>query len=199
MLNDMRKLIDIVIGKNGSKAFVTGSSKFTPLIETVQESWVAQTRLNGMYFELPSERLILKEGTFVDEASFELPDNGGAIVLSTDINATIGDKTGWAKRKAKMIALAKSWNQRIRRNSKIKDVADKFSEVQGISFGNMFKGRYRAESGEIFDENSMVVEFVGVKPETLFALADELRKEFDQEAVMVKDYSNNKIFFVDNK
>ena len=48
----------------------------------------------------------------------------------------------------------------------------------------------------MFDENSLSVEIIGIDSTELIKIAEELCIAFLQESVLLKDFSNNKIFLV---
>lgn len=73
----------------------------------------------------------------------------------------------------------------------------KYNDIYAWTIGKFLNGRYKADNGQIFDENSISVELLGVDTNTLVKFAEELCRTFKQESVLVKDYANNKIYFVD--
>lgn len=64
---------------------------------------------------------------------------------------------------------------------------------------NFLNGQYKSNDGRIFDENSLNIEIVGISSETLISIAENICKDFDQECVLVKDYSDNQIYLVNSK
>lgn len=50
----------------------------------------------------------------------------------------------------------------------------------------------------MYGEDSLSVEIIGVDTDTLIKIAEELCVAFIQESCLVKDYSTNRVFFVDN-
>lgn len=51
----------------------------------------------------------------------------------------------------------------------------------------------------MFNENSLSLEIVGVDIDTLISIAEDICKEFNQWLVLVKDYSSNRIFSVQDE
>lgn len=120
---------------------------------------------------------------------------GGLIVFSTDVNAVQMSENAivnWIKQKLTTL------KQRLMHKKMMTDTIKRYDEVYGFTIGNFMSGRYKSESGKIFDEHSMSVEIIGIPRDTLFDIADELMKAFNQESVLVKDYESNNIAFLDN-
>lgn len=64
------------------------------------------------------------------------------------------------------------------------------------TIGYYFAGRYKAKDGNTYDENSLSLELIGISTDTLIKIAGEICKDFQQESVLVKDYSSDRIVFV---
>ena len=123
----------------------------------------------------------------------EQDKKGGIIVFSTDVNAVkLSDNAliNWVKQKAHTIS------NRVGYNKKIDKIAAGKEDVYAWTVGKYLHGRYKAKNGQVFDENSLSVEFIGVSTETLISIAEEICKVFEQESVLVKSYTEDKIFFV---
>lgn len=133
--------------------------------------------------------------SFLDEGiSYEPSDNekGGIIVFSTEVNAkTLSSNAiiNWAKQKFETI------KNNFYKNKKIDEIGKKHNLV-GWTVGKYLSGRYTAENGKSFGEDSLSLEIIGVDFDTLISVAEDLCKEFKQEAVLVKDYSSGRVFFV---
>jgi len=144
-----------------------------------------------------SSKFLLNSIKSLSEAvDFEVDDNqkGGVIVFSTDVNAipqSSNKIVNWIKQKAMTL------NNRINSAKKIDKISQEHNLV-GWTIGKALNGRYTAKNGTPFGENSLSVEIVGVDSNTLIDIATQLCKEFDQESVLVKDYTNNKIYFVNS-
>lgn len=126
--------------------------------------------------------------------TIETKDTGGIIVLSTDVNAVKQDENkiiDFIKKKAATISNRLFYKKKIDRASK------KYEDIYAWTIGKFLNGRYKADNGQIFDENSISVELLGVDTKTLIKFAEEICRTFKQESVLVKDYANNKIYFVD--
>jgi len=114
---------------------------------------------------------------------------GGMLIFSTDVNANvsntiIGKISGW---------LQTAYNNLTKKN-RIRDVVDSTSKEQSVDFGvtvgKNFIGRYVSQkTGQVFDEKSLSVTILGVSSEVLYALADNLMDEFNQETVAIQDYN----------
>ncbi len=71
------------------------------------------------------------------------------------------------------------------------------SKPSGITVGNLFKGRYKSPSGQVYDEKSLAVEVLFINGRQLIELATRLAREFRQETVLAKDSATNEIYLVD--
>lgn len=126
---------------------------------------------------------------------WEIPDDemGGIIVFSQEVNAVKLSENrlvNWIKQRVSTIR-----NKTVGESS-IDKIAKKHNLV-GWTIGNFLKGRYTGKNGRVYSENSLSVEIIGVTDEVLIKIAEELCREFDQETVLVKTYSEkNRIFFV---
>lgn len=146
------------------------------------------------------ERSFRVEDSFVlerlsDRVKEEVPHDllGGVIVFSTDVNAVELSKNKFLN---KIKQFYNTWKHRITRQSKIDKVAVEHN-IEAWSVGNFFKGKYKSETGKIFDEKSLAIEVIYIPLAELIELAESLCEEFKQECVLVKSYSTNKILFVD--
>ena len=121
---------------------------------------------------------------------------GGTIVFSTDINATrlsSNALVNWVKQKIATL------DNRLNKDKKINKAVDRTEGVSGWTIGRFLDGRYKSDSGEIFDEKSLSVDLVGVNSEVLENFARELCREFGQESVLVKDRNTEEIYFEDQE
>ncbi len=71
--------------------------------------------------------------------------------------------------------------------------------AQWGSVGRFFRGRFRSQSGLIFDETSHSLEAIGFTTVMLLMFATKLCNALHQETVLVKDYSTNRIYMVDKR
>ena len=126
---------------------------------------------------------------------WEVPEDekGGIIVFSQEVNAVQLHKNklvNWFKQK-----LA-TFKNKAKGLSDIDKIAQKHNLV-GWTVGNFLKGRYTGKNGQVYSEDSLSVEIIGVTEDTLIAIGEELCRAFKQEAVLVKSYSEkNRILFV---
>lgn len=124
--------------------------------------------------------------------SFADTNQGGTIVFSTDVNV---DKlsenkiVNWMKQKIATI------NNRLFYTRKVDDVAQEHNLV-GWTIGKGLSGRYTAKNGKAFGENSISVDIVGISHDELLDIATELCRLFQQETVLVKDYSTQQVYLV---
>lgn len=135
------------------------------------------------------EGVILSEGV---DYTFDPKNLGGTIVFSTDVNAIEASKNkivNWVKQKVATL------NNRLHAVNRIDRIAQKY-DLAGWTVGKGLSGRYTAKNGKVFGENSISVDIIGISTETLLEIATELCNLFNQEAVLVKDYTNNDIYLV---
>lgn len=137
--------------------------------------------------------------TNIDSAIYwEVPDDekGGIIVFSQEVNAVQMSKNkliNWVKQKLS------TFKNKASGKSAIDRIAQKHDLV-GWTIGNFLKGRYTGKNGKVYSEDSLSVEIIGVSDDTLIEIAEELCREFDQETVLVKIYSErNRILFVNGE
>ena len=128
-----------------------------------------------------------------EEISYEFEDKGGIIVFSVNVNAVQLSNN-------KLINLIKNnietFKNKIFKDKKINKVLSQYDEIFGVSIGNYVKGRYKSDSGNLFDESSLSIEIIGITTEVLNKVAESLASEFKQETVLVKDYTSNRIYLV---
>ena len=122
------------------------------------------------------------------------PNMGGMIILSTDVNAvklSENKLVNWVKQKIVSV------ENKFAFNKKLTKLASKHKDIFAWSIGRYFHGRYKSKEGYYFDEKSLSVEILGVPVKILIELAEDLCREFKQEAVMLKDYANDRVLFID--
>lgn len=142
--------------------------------------------------------LIERKADIIDRVAgtFEELPYGGMIVMSTDINSNAGKSM-----KEKIKSKLKTWYQRwiYNKASKniIKDVLQKKGLETGFSIGVPFNGHYYDKKNNVvFEEKSFAIEILGsdkLISEVLYDIADVLAKEFNQQSILIKDYTKNKI------
>ncbi len=123
---------------------------------------------------------------------FEKAEKGGIIVFSTDVNAVMLSKNklvNWLKQKASTLS------NRFFATNKIDRIAQAH-ELVAWTIGHYLDGRYTAKDGRSFGENSLSVEMIGIETSQLISIAEEMCAEFQQESVLVKDYSSDRILLV---
>ena len=118
---------------------------------------------------------------------------GGIIVFSTDVNAITLSKNQIINRIKQTI---ETFKNRLFATKKIDKIANK-NELVGWTVGHYLDGRYTDKKGNQYGENSLSVEIIGIDTEKLINIATILCRYFKQESVLVKDYSENRVMFVD--
>lgn len=74
-------------------------------------------------------------------------------------------------------------------------ISDFFADIYGsYTIGNYFKGTYITDSGEIFSYKSIAIGLNGLSNEKLTILTERISKRLSLNRVLIKDFSNNKIF-----
>lgn len=134
----------------------------------------------------------LTEGVFYQFRDDEL---GGIIVLSMVVNAlnlSENKLLNWIRKK--LITLG----NKINANKKIDDIVSGKYNVEAWTIGKYLSGRYTSKTGDLFTEDSLSVEIIGIDKDKLISIAEDLCKDFKQEAVLVKCYPDNSIFLVES-
>ena len=119
-------------------------------------------------------------------------ERGGIIIFSTDLNAVqIDEQRAINVLKQKMQTISK----RINSTKKIDRIA-KSHDLIGWTIGKYLNGRYTADNGKQYGENSLSLEIIGVSCETPIKIAKELCTSFVHESALVKDYSSGSVMFI---
>lgn len=124
---------------------------------------------------------------------------GGIISLAVNVNAVRMSKNkifNWIGQQIETI------KNGIGKNNKIDNVISRNEALKGVgvTIGNFVGGKYKEKDGAMYDETSFSIEIMGIDPDFLVNVAEELVREFKQETVLVKDYGSNNIYIVkDNK
>lgn len=169
------------------------SSKYSKTIEYIDEakSFTGAFKIKHLneILEPNNSKVLFKEAI-----DFEFGDNekGGLIVLSTDINAVKMDDNmfiNWFKQKLLTI------RNRFSYSKKIDQIAVKH-QLAGWTIRKLLSGHYTDKRGNVYGENSVSVEILGVSDDTLIKIAEEVCNVFQQEAVLVRLYNTNRILFV---
>lgn len=167
-----------------------GADKYECLNEA--RSWSEGMKKNGCpSISYGKSRTIISEGIQFEPESNE---KGGIIVFSTDVNAVALSPNriaNWIKQK---IATFKN---RHNSTKKVDRIANR-NNLVGWTIGHYLDGRYRAKNGQNYGENSLSLMIVGVDTDGMIKIAEEICKEFQQESVLLKDFSTGRILFVDN-
>ena len=72
------------------------------------------------------------------------------------------------------------------------------NKIIAMTVGYYLQGRYQSNNGDMFSEQSVSVEILGIDEEKLFAIAEDICRDFKQECVLVKSYRDGGVYFVDN-
>lgn len=164
--------------------------KFNEMYEKIiNENAYSATKHLYKAIQINANKIIISEGIEFEPS----PDyQGGMIIFSTEVNSIkLSDNKfiNWIKQKIKTL------KNNFSKFNKIDKLAQKHDLV-GWTVGRFLNGRYTGRDNKVYDENSLSVEIVGVDTNTLIEIAEEICREFEQETVLVKDYNNRKILFV---
>jgi hypothetical protein len=132
---------------------------------------------------------------FKEQKVEEFEHKGGQIVFSTDVNATVQGKGLIGKLKGWLQGKIETTVNRLLKQKKL-DKIMKARDVYAFSVGNFFRGAYKDAKGRIWNEQSVSVEIIGIPPETLKEIANDIRQSFKQESVLVKEYDTGKIYLL---
>lgn len=155
----------------------SGTKYLCAAIKVTKGSIIATNILSGIAYEVPDD------------------EKGGIIVLSEEVNAVKLSENkfiNWIRQKSRTM------RNKFSGNRYIDGIAQKH-ELVGWTIGNFLKGRYTGKDGKVYSEKSMCVEIIGVSDDVLIQIAEEICKQFDQETVLVKEYSNNRVLFVNGE
>lgn len=174
VINKDKKMVETLIGEDGN---AYSSSK--RLLHAIK---------------VDPNKVIAKGDSLHEGIDFEVPENekGGIIIFSEEVNAikqSDNKLIDWIKKKVKTLANNINYKKKI-------DTIANAHDLVGWTVGRFLDGRYKAKNGKMYGEKSLSVEIVGVTSETLIQIAEELARAFEQEAVLVKDYSTNSVLFV---
>ena len=122
-----------------------------------------------------------------------LGGKGGMILLSTDVNATVGHRLGdW------FAAKLRTWWQRRRKDRLVDGVMlgqlAKAGVAIGWSIGGTVLGRYYdPEQRLLYVERSFSVEILDAPYPLLKTIAEQLRRTFRQQEVILKSYDTGEV------
>jgi hypothetical protein len=184
-----------------------GSDAIAGSVGTVESYRITEHSTRGMYnyyrwmlsqaWRDPETTIAYNADDSLCEAIIDIiskPNMGGMIILSTDVNAvklSENKLVNWVKQKIVSV------ENKFAFNKKLTKLASKHKDIFAWSIGRYFHGRYRSKEGYYFDEKSLSIEILGVPVKILIELAEDLCREFKQEAVMLKDYANDRVLFID--
>lgn len=135
----------------------------------------------------------VNEGVDLATEKEMLDKKGGIIVFSTDVNAvelSPNRVVNWLKQKFTTL------RNRMQSTSKIDKYGKKYN-LAGWTVGHYLDGRYTDKNGNFYGENSLSVEIIGVSTDEMISIAEDICREFNQESVILKDYTSHRILFID--
>ena len=168
--------------------------------QPLYENFMGAQKTNGFSISINNDKdkiniNISSDGQITESTDDEyIPEHkGGIITFSTEINAIKLSKNSmvnWIKQKGYSLI------QKYCKSKILNKIAKKHEEVYEFSIGNFVKGNYKAKNGDIYSEDSLSIEIIGINSEILKKVAKDIKIEFKQESVLVKDYNHNKIYFL---
>lgn len=169
------------------------------------EKLIQPIKIKNIYDDLPKGSLQLHRLNQVfprelyEGVDYETEYPGGMIIFSTELNATIEDKEKFSQKiKLFFTKKLKSFVNDLNVEKRIKNILfDEFNLI-GYTFGKNFNGMYKSKDGKIYNEKSYTITIVDVKSSILKLIAEKVCKEFEQETVMLHDFNENKVYFIDN-
>ena len=173
-----------------------------------------------LYRTIKTENIIASSWSKLEKTIEWLDDKykrGGVIILSIDEDTTIPDEKefiDWIKKMTKTVnnRLSSTIYINKRQNtsfiSKIKSnlfkkdkIIDDTNElIKSWTIGKFLtSGTYYCSDDTVYDKDSLSLEILGISSKTLIKIAEELCRAFNQKNVVVKDYNNTKILYVNGK
>ena len=132
----------------------------------------AYSSTSHMYAAISTKNSPVFATSIKDTADLKVPDDmkGGIIILPSGADVVPSE---------------------IEKNAQKHDPA-------GWTTGRFFKGRFTAKNGKVYSEDSVSIEIIGISDDALTETAEELRKEFNLESVLIKSYfGRNQIYIVE--
>ena len=155
------------------------------------------TRRLASQIRFDEDLCIENHNPLIEKISYECEPNsrGGIIVFSEEVNAISLSKNkiiNWIKQRLATLG------NRVFRNKKIDKLGKKY-ELPGWTVGYYLHGRYISKDGSVFDEKSLSVEIIGLSTDTMIEIAEDICRDFQQETVLLKDYSSGRVMFIDGE
>lgn len=187
-----------MVRKQLNEAQGKAQNENTGLYTTLYEGFSRSAYQGGAYLAKAirrnDEKILATSCKLNEGIDFEPSENekGGIIVFPTDVNAIeLHDNKTINFLKQKLATIT----NRVDATKKIAAG----NNLIGWTIGHFLDGRYTATNGKQYGESSLSVEFVGVDFNLLLKIAEELCRSFTQESVLLKDYSSNRLLFVNPK
>lgn len=124
---------------------------------------------------------------------------GGFIVLSTGLKELDTDHEQLSDQVKQVISI---YQNRHKTDSFIHNLVNKFykknvrENIRVCNVGNLFKGKYIGDDGEIYNEKSWTVEITGSYSKSLLGIAKMTAEVLGQKTVLVKDLNRNKFVLI---
>ena len=142
------------------------------------------------------DKMMASSNDYVNESidlTFGDRSKGGIILFSTEVNANEQSKNALIDFLLKKF---KTLTNKISYKKKIDKIA-KEHDLVGWTIGKYLDGRYFSkETGKQYSEDSLSLEIIGIGTEEMIKISEALCKAFDQESVMLKDYSTGDVMLI---
>ena len=141
-------------------------------------------------------RMIMSSNDVLTEnidIKFSDRSKGGIILFSVEVNANEQSTNKIIDYICKKL---KTLSNKLTYKSKIDTIA-KQHDLVGWTIGKYLNGRYFSkETNKQYSEDSLSLEIIGIDTNEMIEISEELCKAFDQESVLLKDYSTNDIMLI---
>lgn len=127
------------------------------------------------------------------DIKFSDRSKGGIILFSVEVNA---NEQSTHKIIDYVCKKLKTLSNKLTYKSKIDTIA-KQHDLVGWTIGKYLNSRYFSkETNKQYSEDSLSLEIIGIDTNEMIEISEELCKIFDQESVLLKDYSTNDIMLI---
>jgi hypothetical protein len=168
------------------------------------EKLIENINIRNIYDDLPKGSLSLHRLNQVfpkelyEGIDYEIKYPGGMIIFSTELNSTIENKDKFFQNiKSFFEKKLKSFVNDLNVVKRVKQILFDIFNLIGYTFGKNFNGMYKSKDGKIYNEKSYTITITDVSSIMLKYIAEKICKEFKQETVMLNDFNENKVYFID--
>lgn len=181
--------------KYSFKDFLKATTVVESLMKTRGNAYSLSRHLSHMINADVSKTIMSSDNIAAESIDVVFGDKskGGIITFSLEVNAnqqSANKLADFVKKKLKTIS------NKLTFKKKIDGIANSH-ELVGWTIGKYLDGRYYSrETKKQYSEDSLSLEIIGIGVEEPVKIAEELCEAFDQESVLVKDYSTGSVMLV---